>query len=148
LLHVNSRRWAAKALSVGESLGLRVLYPFIWRDVLAVQGRVPWSAKIRDGVVKWPLKRLLERHMPESFIYRRKSGFVPPFARWLTRADFNGRVRDVLFDRDAVVPRIVPPRVLDGLLSDALRGRELRHCILNFLWGALFTEMWIAEHGR
>jgi asparagine synthase (glutamine-hydrolysing) len=148
LLHVNGRRWAAKALSVGESLGLRVVYPFIWRDVLTVQGRVPWSAKIRDGVVKWPLKRLLEQHMPESFIYREKSGFVPPFARWLTNKGFNRRVRDVLRDRDAVVTRIVPPRVLDELLSDALQGRKLRHCILNFLWGALFTEMWIREHAR
>ena len=148
LLHVNSRRWAAKALSVGESLGLRVVYPFIWRDVLIVQGRVPWSAKIRGGVVKWPLKRLLEQHMPESFIYRRMSGFVPPIARWLTTAGFNRRVRDVLLDRDAVVTRIVPPRVLDELLSDALQGRKLRHSILNFLWGALFTEMWVREHGR
>jgi len=148
LLHVNSRRWAAKAQSVGESLGLRVVYPFIWRDVLTVQGRVPWSAKIRDGVVKWPLKRLLERHMPESFIYRSKSGFVPPFARWLTKEGFNRRVRDVLLDRGAVVTRVVPPRVLDELLSDALQGRKLRHSILNFLWGALFTEMWIREHGH
>jgi asparagine synthase (glutamine-hydrolysing) len=148
LLHVNSRRWAAKALSVGESLGLRLVYPYIWREVLTAQGQVPWSAKIRDGVVKWPLKRLLEQQMPDSFIYRDKSGFVPPFSRWLTEQEFNRRVRDVLLDRDAVVTRIVPPRVFDGLLSDALRGKKLRHAILNFLWGALFTEMWIRAHRR
>jgi asparagine synthase (glutamine-hydrolysing) len=148
LLQVNSRRWASKALSVGESLGLRVVYPFIWRDVLRVQGQVPWSAKVRDGVVKWPLKRLLEQHMPGSFIYRKKSGFVPPFARWLTIQKFNGKVRDILFDSDATVTQIVPRRVFDELLSDALQGRKLRHCVLNFLWGALFTEMWVREHGR
>jgi len=145
LLQVNSRRWAAKALSVGESLGLRVVYPYIWRDVLMVQGKVPWSAKIRDGVVKWPLKRLLEQHMPSSFIYRRKSGFVPPFARWLTQEEFNRTVREVLLDRDAAVTRVAPPRVLDELLDDALEGRKLRHSILNFLWGALFTELWLRE---
>lgn len=78
LMHVNSRRWAAKALSVGESLGIRVVYPFLWREVLEEQGRIPWDAKVRNGVVKWPLKRLLEDYMPESFIYRPKSGFVPP----------------------------------------------------------------------
>jgi asparagine synthase (glutamine-hydrolysing) len=148
LLQVNGRRWAAKALSVGESLGLRVVYPFIWREVLRVQGRIPWDAKIRDGVVKWPLKRLLERHMPDSFIYRAKSGFVPPFATWLKGEEFNRSVRDIVLDPDATVTRIVPPRVLDELLSDALEGRSLRHSILNFLWGALFTEMWIREHGR
>lgn len=29
------------------------------------------------------------------------------------------------------------------LLNDALKGKNLRHAILNFLWGGLFTEMWI-----
>jgi asparagine synthase (glutamine-hydrolysing) len=147
LLQVNSRRWAAKALSVGEGLGIRVVYPYIWREVLIEQGRVPWSAKIKDGVVKWPLKRLLEEYMPESFIYRKKSGFVPPFARWLTEEDFNQRVREVLLDREAMVAQVASSKVLEELLSDALKGRKLRHSILNFLWAALFTEMWIQEHG-
>lgn len=148
LIHVNSRRWAAKALSVGESLGLRIVYPFIWREVLVEQGRIPWDAKVRDGIVKWPLKRLLEEFMPRSFIYRKKSGFVPPFATWLTHADFNGRARDVLLDRNAFVTDVVPAGLLDRLLTDAASGRALRHSVLNFLWGALFTEMWLREHGR
>ncbi|UCE08072.1 MAG: hypothetical protein JSW07_08600, partial [bacterium] len=59
LLHVNSRRWAAKALSVGENLGLRIIYPYIWHDVLEEQGKLPWNAKIFNGIVKWPLKKLL-----------------------------------------------------------------------------------------
>ena len=148
LQQVNSRRWAAKALSVGESLGLRLIYPYIWREVLMVQGRIPWEAKIKDGIVKWPLKRLLEEQMPESFIYRKKSGFVPPFGRWLTEEAFNRRAREVLLDRDAVVTQVVPRALLDGFLSDALEGKQLRHSILNFLWGALFTEMWLRAHGR
>jgi asparagine synthase (glutamine-hydrolysing) len=148
LLQVNSRRWSAKALSVGESLGLRLAYPFVWRDVLVEQGRVPWHAKIRNGVVKWPLKRLLEQYMPDPFIYRRKSGFVPPFAKWLTEAPFNRRIRDVLLDREALVTQVVPSPTLEQLLSDAMDGRKLRHAVLNFLWGALFTEMWLRKHRR
>ena len=147
LLQVNSRRWAAKALSVGDSLGARVVYPYIWRDILVEQGKIPWDLKIRNGVVKWPLKRLLEEHMPESFIYRKKSGFVAPFARWLAHPAFNSRARDVLLARDATVTEIVPSETIDGLLSDALAGRKLRHSVLNFLWGVLFTEMWLREHG-
>jgi asparagine synthase (glutamine-hydrolysing) len=147
LLQVNSRRWAAKALSVGDSLGARVVYPYIWRDILIEQGKIPWGLKIRDGVVKWPLKRLLEEHMPESFIYRKKSGFVPPFARWLAHSDFNERAREILLARNASVTEVVPPKTIESLLSDAVEGRKLRHSVLNFLWGALFTEMWIREHG-
>jgi hypothetical protein len=85
--------------------------------------------------------------MPESFIYRKNSGFVAPFARWLAHPDFNARARDVLLARDATVTEIVPSKTIDGLLSDALAGRKLRHSVLNFLWGVLFTEMWLREHG-
>jgi asparagine synthase (glutamine-hydrolysing) len=146
LLHINSRRWAAKALSVGQSLGLRVIYPYIWQDVLVEQGRLPWNAKVRNGVVKWPLKKLLEEFMPQSFVYRKKSGFVPPFARWLTDRDFNNRLRDILLNREGFVTRIVPARVFEELLLDASKGRKLRFPVLELLWGAAFTEAWIQKH--
>jgi len=146
LMHVNSRRWAAKAYSVSENLGIRIIYPYIWRDVLIQQGTIPWQAKVNNGVVKWPLKRLLEEYMPEDFIYRKKSGFVPPFAQWLTSADFNRVAREVLLTTDSNITRIVPSRIIADLLSNALKGKTLRHAILNFLWGALFTEMWIKEN--
>jgi len=148
LLHINSRQWTAKAGSVGESLGIRVVYPYIWRDILMLQGTIPWEAKIRKGVVKWPLKRLLEEFMPNEFIYRPKSGFVPPFVQWLTFRDFNHTVRDILLASDGTVGRIVPPRIIAELLDDALQGNRLRFPVLNFLWGALFTEMWIRRNQR
>jgi hypothetical protein len=146
LMHTNSRRWAAKALSVGESLGLRLIYPYIWHEVLVEQGKLPWTAKIHNGIVKWPLKKLLEEYMPKSFIYRKKSGFVPPFARWLTSKDFNYKIRDILFSPKAYIAEIVPTSILDELLSDALNEKNLRHSVLNFLWGAIFTEMWIQKY--
>jgi asparagine synthetase B (glutamine-hydrolysing) len=146
LIHVNSRRWAAKALSVGESLGLRVIYPYICHEILVEQGQLPWSAKVHNGIVKWPLKRLLQEFMPESFIYRKKSGFVPPFGRWLTDRDFNHNVRDILMGGKGYITQIVPPKIFDELLSDALGGKELKHSILNFLWGAVFTEIWLRKY--
>lgn len=146
LMHVNSRRWAAKAFSVGESLGIRCIYPYVWRDILMVQGTIPWKAKIQNGVVKWPLKRLLEEFMPSDFIYRPKSGFIPPFIRWLTFRDFNDTARDILLSSKGAIGHIIPSRVIAELLQDALLGRNQRHAILNFLWGALFTEMWIQRY--
>ncbi len=148
LLYVNSARWAAKALSVGEGLGLRVLYPYIWRDVLEEQGKLPWSLKIRNGTVKWPLKKLLEEFMPADFIYRQKSGFVPPFVQWLTDAEFNSRVCDILKSRNAYIPQVIPLQVLEELLTDARNGKRLRFPVLNMLWGAIFAEAWIQRNQR
>jgi asparagine synthase (glutamine-hydrolysing) len=147
LIHVNSRRWAAKALSAGEGLGIRCIYPYIWKEILIEQGKLPWDLKIRRGVVKWPLKRLLEEFMPRDFIYRKKSGFVPPFAAWIATDEFNQIARETLLSRNGVITGLVPAKVIDTLLSDALARRRLRHPILNFLWGALFTELWLKEQG-
>jgi asparagine synthase (glutamine-hydrolysing) len=146
LMHVNSRRWAAKAFSVGESLGIRVIYPYIWLDVLVAQGHIPWKVKIYNGIIKWPLKRLLEEYMPQDFIYRKKSGFIPPLVRWLTTRPFNHMVRDTLLSTNSNITRIVAPKILEELLTDALQGKNLRHSILNFLWGAFFAEQWIENH--
>jgi asparagine synthetase B (glutamine-hydrolysing) len=148
LLFVNSHRWAAKALSVSESLGLRVLYPYIWRDILLEQGKIPWSAKVHNGIVKWPLKRLLEDFMPSDFIYRKKSGFVPPLVHWLTDPAFNHKARDIVARRSAFVSEVLPFQVLDRLFSDALNGKRLRTPLLNTLWGAIFTESWLQEYSR
>ena len=84
--------------------------------------------------------------MPESFIYRKKSGFIPPFGIWLTQRDFNHKVRDILISGKGYVAQIVPPKILEELLSDALEGRELRHSVLNFLWGVVFTEIWLHRY--
>jgi asparagine synthase (glutamine-hydrolysing) len=148
LIYINSARWAAKALSVGESLGLRVVYPYIWRDVLEEQGKLAWSSKVHNGIVKWPLKKLLEEFMPGDFIYRKKSGFVPPFVRWLSDREFNANIRQVLLRNNGFVSEIIPARVLDELLTDAVNGRRLRFPVLNMLWGAIFAESWIQEYRR
>ena len=84
--------------------------------------------------------------MPKDFIYRPKSGFVPPFVQWLTDGEFNQIIRDLLLASTGTIQRIVPPRILEELLDDALQGKSLRFPVLNFLWGALFTEMWIQKH--
>jgi hypothetical protein len=89
---------------------------------------------------------MLEKYMPNDFIYRKKSGFVPPFVQWLTHNDFNQTVREILLASDGSVNCIVPAHTINELLNDALEGKNLRVPVLNFLWGAIFTEMWIKKY--
>jgi asparagine synthase (glutamine-hydrolysing) len=148
LLFINSPRWTAKALSVSDSLGLRVIYPYVWRDILREQGKIPWETKVHNGIVKWPLKKLLEDFMPQDFIYRKKSGFVPPLVQWLTDPVFNRKARDLTARSNGFVSQIIPIRVLDELFADALNSKRLRFPLLNTLWGAIFTESWIHKYSK
>jgi hypothetical protein len=81
--------------------------------------------------------------MLHEFICREKSGFVPPFSRWLTTKSFNSRAREILLANNGFITDIVPERILTDLIADASTGRNLRYPVLNFLCGAIFTEMWV-----
>lgn len=145
LSHVCSRLWCAKAMSPAEELGITVVYPFTWQRVLIQQGKLSREVKVRNGKVKWPLKHLLEEFMPQEFIYRKKQGFNPPLVHWLTCKEINRYVRGILLSRNAILLTIVKKDFIDRLLGKALQG-ALKSGLEKFIWGAVFTELWIQKH--
>ena len=144
LTHVCSRLWTAKSVGPANELGLSIVYPYLWRDVLASMAKIPWRLKVRDGVVKWPLRMMLEEFMPKDFIYRPKSGFVPPWLNWLRDKEIRLWVRDILLDPSAHMTAVLRADWIDRTLahlgeSDAAPPMM----VLNTLWGALATELWL-----
>jgi asparagine synthase (glutamine-hydrolysing) len=51
------------------------LFEFAWR--------IPYAAKVIDGVGKQPLRNLLFRYVPRALVERPKRGFAVPLAAWL-----------------------------------------------------------------
>jgi len=146
LLHVCSRRWTAKILGPAHATGRSVLFPYLWRDVLEATGRIPWRLKVHNGVVKWPLKRFLENHMRPGFIYRPKSGFTPPWRRWLRSDEINGFVRETLLCRSARVTAVLREAWIDRMLTHLRQSAANPPAmILNTIWGALTTEIWLQK---
>jgi asparagine synthase (glutamine-hydrolysing) len=60
--------------------------PLLDHRVFEFAWRIPHSAKVRDGVGKLPLRRLLFRHVPRDLVDRPKRGFAVPLATWLRGA--------------------------------------------------------------
>jgi asparagine synthase (glutamine-hydrolysing) len=67
--------------AMGVSLETRA--PFLDHRVIELAWRIPQSMKLRDGVGKWILRKLLYRHVPKELFERPKMGFGVPIGEWL-----------------------------------------------------------------
>ena len=67
--------------AMSNSLETRV--PFLDEKVVDLAWRIPISEKIKNGVGKWPLKKILSKYIPQNLIDRPKTGFSIPIGKWL-----------------------------------------------------------------
>ena len=105
--HVTPGMWCAKTYGIKSLPAVQPVYPYMWKDMLIEQGKLSWAAKVNQGIVKWPLKKLLEDYMPKDFIYRDKSGFTPPLESWFDNKKLHELLHDTLFSQHTVIERVV-----------------------------------------
>ena len=142
--HTNSRLWVAKGYTPSESLGLKIIFPFTWENMLKVQARIPVKTKNRDGVVKWPLKRLLEKFIDNDFIYRAKSGFAPPILDWLNKGDNSKYFSDTIFNGQ-LIKYLNKQKILKVFILIKKKKKVSRYAT-TLLWSILFFEEWLNQH--
>lgn len=69
-------------LSMANSVEIRS--PFIDYRLVEFVATLPGNMKIKNGIVKYILKKSVEPLLPESIIKRQKEGFVLPVFDWMT----------------------------------------------------------------
>ena len=146
IAHTCSKMYTAKTYEVPFDGKIQVVYPYLWRDILVEQGNISWAVKIRNGIVKWPLKSLLENYVTKDFIYRKKSAFLPPLERWLMRGDVYELLRETLVDRETIIGKVVCQKTLTRLVKQLPRLRNFSPSLCHFLWGTLFAELWLRRN--
>jgi asparagine synthase (glutamine-hydrolysing) len=84
--------------------------------------------KIHDGYPKWILRKMMEKRLDESIVWRKgKTGFEPPQQEWMT----DPAVRDLIMDarKKLVDGKILKPSVL----QKKIRGKAA-HDSDNYDW--------------
>jgi len=74
----------AKVDRASMAVSLEARVPFIDHRVIEFAATLPEEYLIQEGMGKMPLRRILDKHLPESFEFgKNKRGFSIPLADWL-----------------------------------------------------------------
>jgi len=126
----------ADKLSMAHGLELRV--PYLDKEIVEYVERLPASFKIRNGSQKWLHRQVCNNYLPHSFLKRPKRGFAVNVVDHWFRDAFDGKMNEILLDRNAKMYRYLRHEPVRQLLIQHSSRRNDNHKILFSL--VLFEE--------
>ena len=123
-------------MSMARSLESRV--PLLDKDMVELAFTIPGNFKIKNGVTKWLLKKVAERHIPNNCIYRQKQGFSIPIKHWLG-TQFRPLLEDMLDARRLGKEGIFNIDTVLRLKNEHLAG-QANHS--HILWSLIVFQSW------
>ena len=117
-------------MSMGVSLEARV--PFLDHKFVELAMSIPQAVKIKNGKLKYILKKSIQGLIPDELIHRKKQGFGFPVHDWFM-AELGAYARRTLSEVCAET-ELFNPRSVTALLADRAQTRNA-WLVLNFaLW--------------
>jgi asparagine synthase (glutamine-hydrolysing) len=122
--------------------GLEVRVPFLDNDMVSLAWSIPIEVRIRKGVGKWLLRRVLSRYVPTRLFERPKLGFGIPLGEWL-----RGPLRDwgeTLLSESALREHgLFNSQVVRRRWQEHLTGARSHE---HELWGVLMFLAWMRRY--
>ena len=124
-------------MSMAHSLELRPV--MVDREFVEFAAKVPARLKLKNRELKYVLRRVAERHLPNKLVNRPKQGFSFPIAQWM-RTELRGVVENFLIhDSRFVQAGIFNPEYMSKIVNEHLTGKTDH----NYrLWILLNLEYW------
>jgi asparagine synthase (glutamine-hydrolysing) len=132
----------ADRTSMAASLELRV--PYLDHSLVEFMASVPGHLKIRGMQKKRFLRRAFQDDLPKEILYRKKSGFTLPVARWL-REELSDLLEDTLSASRLNRDQLFDPTVVADLQSE---HRNRKRDWSSVLWALLMFHLWADEYLR
>lgn len=126
----------ADRMTMAHSLEARS--PLIDYKVVEYAASLPRDMKLRGKNLKYLLKRVARRYLPDELIDRKKQGFAFPIAHWM-RTDLRSFLENLFEESRFVELGLFEKDVVQALLQEHLQGK----CDHNYrLWILLNLEIW------
>jgi asparagine synthase (glutamine-hydrolysing) len=146
LTAVCSSIFAQKSKSLFDGTELKILYPFLHRELvaLALSSR-NWEGAL--GEPKWVLKASLASLVPHEMVYRRKSGFVAPVHLKFKSTPFL-REFDRLSADDSVLAAFTELNFRQTVRPLLVAGQKLPAQTASLVWMMPFLNNWLNQQPR
>jgi asparagine synthase (glutamine-hydrolysing) len=117
------------------SVGLEGRVPLLDRQLVEYAFSLPAPSLLRPGATKVAFRKAVEPWVPEAIRTRPKSGFSPPFKRWIGGAARGAALR--ILERGSLArDGVIDPAAVRALVEG---GAQRRY---NKLWLLLILEAW------
>lgn len=116
--------------------------PMLDHHVAEFAARLPAEMKLRGHTLKYLLRKVAERHLPEEVTEAPKQGFMFPIAQWL-KEDLRESSRRLLLESRLVEEGFFRRSALKNLLDEHQSGRVDHH---HRLWMLLNLEVWFRHY--
>jgi asparagine synthase (glutamine-hydrolysing) len=145
LAWVCAGRMAPKTFDPLRARGVHPIYPYLEPDMVQASSSVAWSVKSAGGEEKSLLKTMLARQLPMPLVYRRKSGFTPPYRTTLASAPLQAFLHDVVLTPHNPMLDWCDVGTVRALITRAGSGAHLSAGAVDFLWTLAFTSGWLRQ---
>lgn len=125
--------------SMKYSLEVRV--PFLDYRVISFALNLHPELKIRNGEMKYLLKRLLYKHCPAAIFKRPKKGFSVPLNKWLLN-DLNYLIPEYLSEKELIRTGILKPDEVASLIKSYHSGRQY---LYNRIWNLIILQQFLLK---
>jgi asparagine synthase (glutamine-hydrolysing) len=122
------------------AVSLEARNPFLDQEVVEFAWRLPLRFKVRDGVGKAIVRKVLHRYVPPELINRPKMGFAIPVAEWL-RGPLREWANSLLNVPSGSGDGLLKDEVVSRVWNDFLKGRRE---YTDKVWCLLMLRGWLA----
>ncbi len=113
--------------------------PMLDQYLVEYVASLPSTMRMRNGVLKYLLKRVAADLLPAEILTRGKQGFGVPIKHWF-RGDLNGYAYELLLSPRAQQRGIFNPEYIRNLLQAHARTTLVNHS--SAIWALLCLELW------
>jgi asparagine synthetase B (glutamine-hydrolysing) len=123
-----------------------MLYPFMFKDILNDQGKYTWEEKTKDGIIKYPLKKIIEKYASKEFIYRKKAGLNSSTEDWIAWQPNKMFLADVLSKNDSVAASMIGAQNLRAVIK-SFRKEHHHPNVSSLVMSLAMIETWCDKNG-